>query len=104
MSAYVKKQKGHMLSFEAREMACHFVDEYIQKLKGKSREKKHVFLINSKITDVLSIFNVSEQDHSLKIQGYRAALQQLILETSPNHKHGSVKLSLKGTNQMDAEQ
>ena len=44
MSTFVKKLKRYMLSFEAREMACHFVDKYISKRKGESREIKNTFV------------------------------------------------------------
>ena len=34
MSSFVKSIPGHRLSYEALEMACHFVDAYISRLEG----------------------------------------------------------------------
>ncbi len=34
MSQYVASISGHSLSYEAREMACHFADDYYNRLKG----------------------------------------------------------------------
>ena len=47
MSKYVQSLPDHHLSYEAREMACHFADAYYSRLKGKQfcREDASVVIV-----------------------------------------------------------
>jgi len=74
MSMFVSKQPSPVLTWEALEMACHFVDDYKQKLLNNLP--------------------------SLRSHVYRCALQEIILDKAPHMEHGSIKLSVKKTYQL----
>ncbi|KAK3098386.1 hypothetical protein FSP39_019000 [Pinctada imbricata] len=77
MSQYLlRSHPDHSLSYEAREMACHFVDSYTERL----RENKQ---------------------SSLKLHCYRAMLQCIIHHIDPSFHHGSVKISVKNGENLD---
>ncbi|XP_064608363.1 uncharacterized protein LOC135472677 isoform X2 [Liolophura sinensis] len=69
MSETLKSLPDHELSYTAREMACHFVDSYAERLK--------------------------ENRPNLIVHSYRAALQQIILEKDPNFQRGAIKITMK---------
>ncbi|XP_013385101.1 protein RRNAD1 [Lingula anatina] len=77
MSSIVSSISGHQMSWEARELACHFVDCYIQRLKGNSP--------------------------ALRTHCYRAVAQQFILGKKPNFQHGRIKLTVKNSHQMPVD-
>ncbi|XP_041369668.1 protein RRNAD1-like [Gigantopelta aegis] len=77
MSEFVGSLPGHQLSFAARELACHFIGCYCQRLRDNS-------------------------DH-LKIHGYRAAVQLIILGMRPDFRHGEARCTVKNATQMKFE-
>ncbi|CAE1320453.1 Protein RRNAD1 [Acanthosepion pharaonis] len=76
MSQYLLS-KGHCLSYEAREMACHFVDAYRKRLL--------------------------DDCPSLQRHWYRAALQVVLRTVLPDFKHGCVKLAIKNVENLSFE-
>ncbi|KAK7481310.1 hypothetical protein BaRGS_00027390 [Batillaria attramentaria] len=69
MSHFTSSLKNHHLTYEAREMACHFADAYAKRLK--------------------------DNPPHLKIHGYRAALQYVVTCVHPDFQTGVVRLVLK---------
>ena len=69
MSEYLKSLPDHQISYEAKEMACHFADAY------KERLEKNL--------------------NHLKIHSYRGGLQYLIKKIKPDFKCGQVRLVSK---------
>ncbi|XP_069138875.1 methyltransferase-like protein 25B [Argopecten irradians] len=77
MSCFTKNIADSHLSFEAREMACHFADSYQERLIANSP--------------------------NLKLHCYRAALQYIIKQTHPEFNHGSIRLTLKRAEELPFE-
>lgn len=69
MSEFVQQLPLSALSYEAREMACHFADSYIQRLK--------------------------DNPPALKLHCYRATLQWIVLQLQPDFVTGAQKLSIR---------
>nr|XP_034320341.1 protein RRNAD1-like [Crassostrea gigas] len=69
MSKFEQHLPLSALSYEAREMACHFADSHIQKLKDNTP--------------------------ALKLHSYRAALQWVVLQLQPDFVTGAQKLSIR---------
>ncbi|XP_052695426.1 methyltransferase-like protein 25B [Crassostrea angulata] len=69
MSEFVQQLPHSALSYEAREMACHFADSYIQRLK--------------------------DNPPALKLHCYRAALQWVVLQLQSDFVTGAQKLSIR---------
>uniref|UniRef100_K1QF35 UPF0431 protein C1orf66-like protein n=1 Tax=Magallana gigas TaxID=29159 RepID=K1QF35_MAGGI len=69
MSEFVQQLPHSALSYEGREMACHFADSYIQRLK--------------------------DNPPALKLHCYRAALQWVVLQLQPDFVTGAQKLSMR---------
>ncbi|XP_071970993.1 methyltransferase-like protein 25B [Engystomops pustulosus] len=65
VSSWVSGLPGHELSYKSREVACHAIEDYIERLKGES--------------DVL------------KVHCYRAALETVIRGIDPNMKRAGVQ-------------
>nr|CAD7427372.1 unnamed protein product [Timema monikensis] len=75
MSNYIYKTLGgNMLSYEAREIACHAIETYSERLRSG------LYL-------------------DLKVHSYRAALEQIIVKNWPNLRHTAIK-SVKHTKQI----
>ena len=51
MSKYVQSLSDHHLSYEAREMACHFADAYYSRLKGKQFCREDAFVAVVVVTE-----------------------------------------------------
>ncbi|XP_064620857.1 methyltransferase-like protein 25B isoform X2 [Lineus longissimus] len=77
MSGFVRSLPYHNLTYTAREMACHFMDAYHQRLKDNPPE--------------------------LILHSYRAALQEIILDIDPTINHAAIKLTIKKAQQMTFE-
>ncbi|KAH9518431.1 Ribosomal RNA adenine dimethylase domain-containing protein 1 [Bulinus truncatus] len=72
MSEFIQNLPCHELSYVSRELACHFIDAYYQRLKGNLPH--------------------------LKIHSYRAALQCILKRIFPHIKNGDYRLvSKKGS-------
>ncbi|XP_076465559.1 uncharacterized protein LOC143297222 [Babylonia areolata] len=69
MSQFVQSLSAHPLTYEAREMACHFADAYAQRL-------------------------LDNPPH-LKIHSYRAALQYVVTSIRPDFVPGAARLIVK---------
>lgn len=70
MSAFCKRRELH-LSYEAREIACHAIEQYYSKLGSDYQE--------------------------LKVHAFRAAVEKIIVQLYPHMKHSGVR-STKVTN------
>ncbi|XP_061190946.1 methyltransferase-like protein 25B [Saccostrea echinata] len=78
MSNFVSSLPHSVLSYEAREMACHFADSYIQRLK--------------------------DNPPSLRLHCYRAALQWIILHIKPDFVTGEQKLTIRKAEKLTFKQ
>ncbi|XP_062614488.1 methyltransferase-like protein 25B [Saccostrea cucullata] len=78
MSDFVTRLPHSVLSYEAREMACHFADSYIQRLK--------------------------DNPPSLKLHCYRAALQWIILHIKPDFVTGAQKFTIRKAEKLTFKQ
>ncbi|KAL5004892.1 hypothetical protein ScPMuIL_018348 [Solemya velum] len=78
MSQYSLGLTNHSLNYEAREMACHSADVYIQRLR--------------------------DNEAKLKLHCYRAALQVIINRVVPNFEKGCMKLDFKHAAKMTFEE
>ncbi|XP_062597899.1 methyltransferase-like protein 25B [Saccostrea cucullata] len=78
MSDFVTRLPHTALSYEAREMACHFADSYIERLKANPP--------------------------SLKLHCYRAALQWIILYLKPDFVTGAQKLTIRKAEKLTFRQ
>ncbi|ESP00675.1 hypothetical protein LOTGIDRAFT_157965 [Lottia gigantea] len=67
----------HQLSYAAREMACHFIDVYKDRLQDDS-------------------------DH-LKVHCYRAAFQHIVIKLHPEFDRGKIKLTVKHATDLPFE-
>ncbi|CAK1602422.1 unnamed protein product [Parnassius mnemosyne] len=76
MSAHVKKLGGK-LSYTSREIACHAIEQYSERLRRGQYE-------------------------DLKIHAYRATLEKILVEHNPALKHSQIR-SIKHTNNMTFE-
>nr|CAD7397776.1 unnamed protein product [Timema poppensis] len=80
MSNYIYKTLGgNMLSYEAREIACHAIETYSERLRSG-------LYLDLKIL-------------VWKVHSYRAALEQIIVKRWPNLRHTAIK-SVKHTKQI----
>ncbi|XP_076101879.1 methyltransferase-like protein 25B [Mytilus galloprovincialis] len=77
MSKFVSELPDHQLTYEAREMACHSLDVYRQRLL--------------------------DNPPNLKLHCYRALLQELVLQKRPDFVFGATKLTIKKAEQMGFE-
>ncbi|XP_033750586.1 protein RRNAD1-like isoform X2 [Pecten maximus] len=77
MSQFTRNISDSHLSYEAREMACHFADSYKERLIANPP--------------------------SLKLHCYRAALQYIIKQTYPDFNHGSIRLTIKHAENLSFE-
>ncbi|XP_060066540.1 methyltransferase-like protein 25B [Ylistrum balloti] len=77
MSQFTRNLSDSYLSFEAREMACHFADSYKERLIANPP--------------------------NLKMHCYRAALQYIIRQIQPDFIQGSVRLTTKYTENLSFE-
>ncbi|XP_063432236.1 methyltransferase-like protein 25B [Mytilus trossulus] len=77
MSIFVSELPDHQLTYEAREMACHSLDVYRQRLL--------------------------DNPPNLKLHCYRALLQELVLHKRPDFVFGATKLTIKKAEQIGFE-
>lgn len=75
LSQYLQSIPDNQLSYEAREMACHFADSYSRRLK--------------------------DNPPNLKLHCYRAALQFIVAKLNPNFQRGCIKLTVKNAENME---
>ncbi|XP_070203805.1 uncharacterized protein [Littorina saxatilis] len=69
MSQFVRSLPAHPLTYEARELSCHFADAYAQRLM--------------------------DNPPHLKIHSYRAAVQYMVTQTRDDFPHGVIRLVVK---------
>ncbi|XP_045611979.2 methyltransferase-like protein 25B isoform X1 [Procambarus clarkii] len=77
MSKFVCSLPGFMLSYEAREVACHAIEMYISRLKVGA--------------------------DNLKVHCYRAALEEIIMKYWPHHRHAGLR-SVNHAHKMEFSQ